>query len=394
MDKDLMLLTDVECDNYVGALLAKGFESDEYTSAVEAMYGAGFESAFIDDGFFASLKRGIRNLTTFKQASKLNNIISDIKNLSVEKIAQGDTRGVTFDAKSFAVLKVVLSSKVLNAANVEAKFKELVSQLESMEANTEVSGVINSILANDTNLRKGSRIASRISDTSTVVAFGGGAFITWILKDCKDGLSLIDTVKVLTTSSKPLAGITVLTGLAIITFIVSTFIAFKNLFAYLRGKKTQNTLTEAESGAIDAINKCCTICVEIAKTLVGVKLDSSNIEKELESAAKRDKIDELKSILSNKAKTISYDDKVKIVQELQGLLENEGAVRTALDSKSVKKSIDSYVKIDSKLEKWGVSVGEGKVIRGNAKSVFAYANKVTDLILSSISAVLDDCKKY
>lgn len=394
MDKDLMLLTDVECDNYVGALLAKGFESDEYTSAVEAMYGAGFESAFIDDGFFASLKRGIRNLTTFKQASKLNNIISDIKNLSVEKIAQGDTRGVTFDAKSFAVLKAVLSSKVLNAANVEAKFKELVSQLESMEANTEVSGVINSILANDTNLRKGSRIASRISDTSTVVAFGGGAFITWILKDCKDGLSLIDTVKVLTTSSKPLAGITVLTGLAIITFIVSTFIAFKNLFAYLRGKKTQNTLTEAESGAIDAINKCCTICVEIAKTLVGVKLDSTNIEKELETAAKRDKVDELKSILSNKAKTISYDDKVKIVQELQGLLENEGAVRTALDSKSVKKSIDSYVKIDSKLEKWGVSVGEGKVIRNNAKSVFAYANKVTNLILSSISAVLDDCKKY
>ena len=394
MDKDLMLLTDVECDNYVGALLAKGFESDEYTSAVEAMYGAGFESAFIDDGFFASLKRGIRNLTTFKQASKLNNIISDIKNLSVEKIAQGDTRGVTFDAKSFAALKAVLSSKVLNAANVEAKFKELVSQLESMEANTEVSGVINSILANDTNLRKGSRIASRISDTSTVVAFGGGAFITWILKDCKDGLSLIDTVKVLTTSSKPLAGITVLTGLAIITFIVSTFIAFKNLFAYLRGKKTQNTLTEAESGAIDAVNKCCTICVEIAKTLVGVKLDSTNIEKELESAAKRDKIDELKSILSNKAKTISYDDKVKIVQELQGLLENESAVRTALDSKSVKKSIDSYVKIDSKLEKWGVSVGEGKVIRNNAKSVFAYANKVTDLILTSISAVLDDCKKY
>ena len=394
MDKDLMLLTDVECDNYVGALLAKGFESEEYTSAVEAMYGAGFESAFIDDGFFASLKRGIRNLTTFKQASKLNNIISDIKNLSVEKIAQGDTRGVTFDAKSFSVLKAVLSSKVLNAANVEAKFKELVSQLESMEANTEVSGVINSILANDTNLRKGSRIASRISDTSTVVAFGGGAFITWILKDCKDGLSLIDTVKVLTTSSKPLAGITVLTGLAIITFIVSTFIAFKNLFAYLRGKKTQNTLTEAESGAIDAINKCCTICVEIAKTLVGVKLDSTNIEKELESAAKRDKVDELKSILSNKAKTISYDDKVKIVQELQGLLENEGAVRTALDSKSVKKSIDSYVKIDKKLEKWGVSVGEGKVIRNNAKSVFAYANKVTDLILSSISAVLDDCKKY
>lgn len=394
MDKDLMLLTDAECDSYVGVLLAKGFESDEYTSAVEAMYGAGFESAFIDDGFFASLKRGIRNLTTFKQASKLNNIISDIKNLSVEKIAQGDTRGVTFDAKSFAVLKAVLSSKVLNAANVEAKYKELVSHLESLEANTEVSGVINSIMANDKRLAKGNAARGALGDAAFVGGFAGGAFLTWILKDCKEGLSLINTVKVLMTSSKTLAGITVLTGLAIITFTVTLFMGLKDIFAYLKGKKTQNTLTEAESGAIDAINKTCSICVEIAKTLVGVKLDSTNIEKELESAAKRDKIDELKSILSNKAKTISYDDKVKIVQELQGLLENEGAVRTALDSKSVKKSIDSYVKIDSKLEKWGVSVGEGKVIRNNAKSVFAYANKVTDLILTSISAVLDDCKKY
>ena len=394
MDKDLMLLTDVECDNYVGALLAKGFESDEYTSAVEAMYGAGFESAFIDDGFFASLKRGIRNLTTFKQAIKLNNIISDIKNLSVEKIAQGDTRGVTFDAKSFAVLKAVLSSKVLNVANVEAKYKELISHLESMEANTEVSGVINSIMANDKRLAKGNPGRGSLGAVADVTALGGGMFLAWILKDCKDGLSLINTVKVLTTSSKALAGITVLTGLAIITSVVTLFMGLKDIIAYFKGKKTQNTLTEAESGAIDAINKTCSICVEIAKTLVGVKLDSTNIEKELESAAKRDKIDELKSILSNKAKTISYDDKVKIVQELQGLLENEGAVRTALDSKSVKKSIDSYVKIDSKLEKWGVSVGEGKVIRDNAKSVFAYANKVTDLILSSISAVLDDCKKY
>ena len=381
MDKDLMLLTDVECDNYVGALLAKGFENEEYTSAVE-------------DGFFASLKRGIRNLTTFKQASKLNNIISDIKNLSVEKIAQGDTRGVTFDAKSFAVLKAVLSSKVLNVANVEAKYKELVSHLESLEANTEVSGVINSIMANDKRLGKGNVARGTLGNSAFVGAFAGGAFLTWILKDCKEGLSFINTVKVLTTSSKALAGITVLTGLAAITWAVTLFMGFKDMYAYLKGKKTQNTLTEAESGAVDAINKTCSICVEIAKTLVGVKLDSTNIEKELESAAKRDKIDELKSILSNKAKTISYDDKVKIVQELQGLLENEGAVRTALDSKSVKKSIDSYVKIDSKLEKWGVSVGEGKVIRNNAKSVFAYANKVTDLILSSISAVLDDCKKY
>ena len=86
MNKDLMLLNDNECDNLLGVFLAKGFEDEEYISPVEAMYGIGIESAFVDDGFFAKLKRGIRNLTTFRQGSKIANAISDIKNLSVEKI--------------------------------------------------------------------------------------------------------------------------------------------------------------------------------------------------------------------------------------------------------------------------------------------------------------------
>ena len=75
MDKDLMLLNDNECDNLIGVFLAKGFEDEEYISPVEAMYGIGIESAFVDDGFFAGLKRGVRNLTTFRLFSKISNRI-------------------------------------------------------------------------------------------------------------------------------------------------------------------------------------------------------------------------------------------------------------------------------------------------------------------------------
>ena len=246
------------------------------------------ESAFVDDGFFANLKRNIRNLTTFKQASKLSNIITDIKNLSVEKIAQGDTRGVTFDARSFDVLKSVVSSKVLNAVNVEAKFKELVSHLESVEGNSEVSGVINSVLSNNKKLVSRTT-ATKVGEASFLAGFAGTSFLTWILKDCADGLSLINAIKVLTTTSKTLTAVSVMTGLAIITWIITLFLAFKNVFKFLKGKKTQNSLTEAESAAVDSVSKSCSICVDIAKTLIGVKLDSTNIEKELENTAKRNK---------------------------------------------------------------------------------------------------------
>ena len=186
-------------------------------------------------------------------------------------------------------------------------------------------------------------------------------------------------------------------GVGILVGTVVTFAqAFKlNRAIYLRLKsKPKNELTDAERRALDSVGRISELSVNGIKTLLGVNVTATNIEKELENAAKRDKLAELKSVLSNKSKTVSYDDKVKIVQTLQGIAENEDKVKSAFDLNSLKKSFDAFMKYDKDMQKVGISVGEASLVQKNANAVFAYANSITNLIIESIAAILDDCKRY
>lgn len=379
MNKDLMLLNDNECDNLIGVFLAKGFEDEEYISPVEAMYGIGIESAFVDDGFFAKLKRGIRNLTTFRQGSKIANAISDIKNLSVEKIAQGDTRGVTFDGKSIEVLNHVVNTRVANLDKVNSQAEELNKLIDEMSQDEEMLAVFKAV---NIDVKKMGIIRPLVKSgiAESVVA---GTMIAGLKELFREGG--------IRMSWMIGYGVIIVAG-SVVGFI-QTFKFYRAI--YLRFKsKPKNALTDAERRALDAVGRISELSVNGIKTLLGVNVTAANIEKELENAAKRDKLGELKSILSNKSKTVSYDDKVKIVQTLQGISENEDKVKSAFDLNSLKKSFDAFMKYDKDMQKVGISVGEASLVQKNANAVFAYANSITNLIIESIAAILDDCKRY
>lgn len=379
MNKDLMLLNDNECDNLLGVFLAKGFEDEEYISPVEAMYGIGIESAFVDDGFFAKLKRGIRNLTTFRQGSKIANAISDIKNLSVEKIAQGDTRGVTFDGKSIEVLNHVVNTRVANLDKVNSQAEELNKLIDEMSQDEEMLAVFKAV---NIDVKKMGIIRPLVKSgiAESVVA---GTMIAGLKELFREGGIRMPWM----------IGYGVIIVAGSVVGFIQTFKFYRAI--YLRFKsKPKNELTDAERRALDAVGRISELSVNGIKTLLGVNVTAANIEKELENTAKRDKLGELKSILSNKSKTVSYDDKVKIVQTLQGISENEDKVKSAFDLNSLKKSFDAFMKYDKDMQKVGISVGEASLVQKNANAVFAYANSITNLIIESIAAILDDCKRY
>ena len=375
MDKDLMLLNDNECDNLIGVFLAKGFEDEEYISPVEAMYGIGIESAFIDDGFFAGLKRGVRNLTTFRLSSKISNRISDIKRLSVNNITQGDTRGVTIDINTFNLFSKVVSNRQANIEKTKEKVQTILSKLEEGKNDSEITNIFDS--AWDASTKKASIYYGVVASLKGYISYkllGHAINSMWTLNT----FGLIYAAAFIPMACSTLANV----------------YRFTRSIYYRLKSKTKDSLTPAEQKALNLVNEVANLTVEAVKSIIGINLNATNIEKELENAAKRDGISELSNALSNKAKTVSYDDKVKIVQDLQKFAENEADLKAALDSSNLKKALSDTITQDKLLSKIDVSIGEASLTAKNAKSLVAYATKVSEIAYKCLDAILDDCKKY
>ena len=375
MDKDLMLLNDNECDNLIGVFLAKGFEDEEYISPVEAMYGIGIESAFVDDGFFAGLKRGVRNLTTFRLSSKISNRISDIKRLSVNNITQGDTRGVTIDINTFNLFSKVVSNRQANIEKTKEKVQTILSKLEEGKNDSEITNIFDS--AWDASTKKASIYYGIVASLKGYISYkllGHTITSMWTLNT----FGLLYAAAFIPMACSTLANV----------------YRFTRSIYYRLKSKTKDSLTPAEQKALNLVNEVANLTVEAVKSIIGINLNATNIEKELENAAKRDGISELSNALSNKVKTVSYDDKVKIVQDLQKFAENEADLKAALDSSNLKKALSDTITQDKLLSKIDVSIGEASVIAKNAKSLVAYATKVSEIAYKCLDAMLDDCKKY
>lgn len=376
MNKDLMLLNDNECDNLLGAFLAKGFEDEEYVSPVEAMYGIGIESAFVDDGFFTKLKRGMRNLTTFRLSSKISNRISDIKRLSVDNITQGDTRGVTIDIATFNLFSKIVSNRQSNIEKTREKVQTILSKLEEAKNDSEVTNVFESAL--DMGTKKASIYYGVIGSLKGYISYKlAGNALTSLL-----------------TGSTPIGLIYAAAFVPMFCSTLANVYRFSRSVYYRLKSKTKDSLTPAEQKALNLINEVTNLTVDAIKTTIGINLNATNIEKELENAAKRDGINELSNALTNKAKTVSYDDKVKIVQDLQKLSENEADLKAALDPSELKKTLADTINQDKLLSKIDVSIGEARVSAKNAKSLVAYATRVSEIAYKCLDAMLDDCKKY
>lgn len=375
MDKDLMLLNDNECDNLIGVFLAKGFEDEEYISPVEAMYGIGIESAFVDDGFFAGLKRGVRNLTTFRLSSKISNRISDIKRLSVNNITQGDTRGVTIDINTFNLFSKVVSNRQANIEKTKEKVQTILSKLEEGKNDSEITNIFDS--AWDASTKKASIYYGIVASLKGYISYK-------LLGHTINSMWTLNTFGLLYAAA----------------FIPMACSTLANVYRFTRSiyyrlkSKTKDSLTPAEQKALNLVNEVANLTVEAVKSIIGINLNATNIEKELENAAKRDGISELSNALSNKAKTVSYDDKVKIVQDLQKFAENEADLKAALDSSNLKKALSDTITQDKLLSKIDVSIGEASLTAKNAKSLVAYATKVSEIAYKCLDAILDDCKKY
>ena len=114
------MLQDEACDKAISYVLSSGFED---VTAVDLMYGS--ESAYIDDSFIAKVKRGIRNITTFRTATKIKNLVKDIERLSKEKISQGPTDNININYEMFQNMLKFMQNRANNITKVLPMMEEL-----------------------------------------------------------------------------------------------------------------------------------------------------------------------------------------------------------------------------------------------------------------------------
>ena len=133
---DLEKLSDCEADNALEAMF--GGES-EYVSSVESFFG--FESAYLNDGILPSIGRALRNATTFRDMTKLKNMMDDIRAMSIDKISQNPSN-VQISYEYFQKLINLAKLRVKNFPEIEKLSKELLKDYDAFARDDKMIDVL------------------------------------------------------------------------------------------------------------------------------------------------------------------------------------------------------------------------------------------------------------
>lgn len=367
---DFEMLQDEACDKAISYLLSSGFES---VTAVDLMYGN--ESAYIDDSFIAKVKRGIRNITTFRLATKVKNLAKDVDNLSKEKVSQGPTDNVNINYEMFQNFIKFLKKRSENIIKVLPMMEELRNKINEIAENKELVTKLNQMDIN--NLNKKGAISSTL-------------------------LGILSGVIFLSHSSDLGSSDKVLRGLAYAGVTVNAILHFLCIFALFKSlygiHKSRNLNTSDKDVLVlkefkDKFEGLVALSNKIIMTLIGVNISSKDISGEVKSIADKENLGGIfNASLLKTTQQVSYEEKVKIVDELKSFSSTN--LEAALNMQNIKGLLTNYNKIAAKLKTVGYITSETEITLNNSNIAIGYLLNSTEIAMLTLQGVLEDAKKY
>lgn len=371
---NLVQLNDYEADKMLDVMF--GGES-EYTSAVESFFG--FESAYLNDGILPSIGRAFRNATTFKDTTKLRNMMDDIRNMSIDKISQNPSN-VQISYEYFQKVTNLAKSRIKNYPEIEKLTKELLKEYDLFSRDDKMLDVI------------GASVQGNISSIKTILISGIGAIG-----------SLAATGKLMSlafaSNTTPIGGAIFGMSAGITAYAFGVCVALLALALVTRFGEAplENTAVKAN---LDECKKRLKSLADkgftIVKKIAGVNPQSKNVLQDLETLAERQGVFSINQFIKQTKvrQSVSYEQKVKIVTELKELSKNEEAVKNALQTSDFKKMFTDFNSIIKGFKRCGLSFPELEQQVSNSVEILKYIVLVNDTMIQALQQVLTDAKKY
>ena len=371
---DLEKLSDYEADNALEAMF--GGES-EYVSSVESFFG--FESAYLNDGILPSIGRALRNATTFRDMTKLKNMMDDIRAMSIDKISQTPSN-VQISYEYFQKLVNLAKIRVKNFPEIEKLSKELLKEYDAFARDDKMIDVL------------GASFQGNIGSFKSIILSGLGVIASSAAISKLVGLSMAPGVTIL---GQVVFGLSA--GVASYIFAISVvFFALS-----LSMKFTSNPVEEISVKAnLDECKKRLKGLLDkglnIVKKISGVSPQSKNITQDLEAIAERQGVFSINQFIKQTKvrQSVTYEQKVKIVQELKEMAKNEEAIKKSLETSDVKKMLKEFNSIIKGFKRCGLDFSELEQQISNGVEILKYIVLVNDTMIQALQQVMIDAKKY
>lgn len=391
--ENIDIMNDNELDLFARKAFITSMESSSYVSPVSLMYGIGLETAY-DDGFFSRLMRGLGRATAFTNASKVKAALKDIRHLSVDKISDGETSGVSVDRKLLADAANIIRKYFENVKKNEKLIKEFISEYATVVGNKEFKAKLDYFnnLTQDKGTKAGIQFLKFIMGSvigGGLAGFAANTSANALNAALSESMAAIFGTPVIAAPSAFTMTLAKISGLVSWIFAIYSLVMFIKVIITLcsspsiAGDRLKDDLL---SKFVPLNNKAS----EIFRGITGLPL-SGDITSKLESLSS--KYEEVLNFEPNKTKTVSKEDKVQIVQGLIALSDNEGDVIKSLSDAKLKEAIKVFSKVKDVLNSLDNDTSVLKEVE-NAIKASAFMYKLNDSSLKIILATLNDAKKY
>jgi len=371
---DLEKLSDYEADNALESMF--GGES-EYVSSVESFFG--FESAYLNDGILPSIGRALRNATTFRDMTKLKNMMDDIRAMSIDKISQNPSN-VQISYEYFQKLVNLAKIRVKNFPEIEKLSKELLKDYDAFARDDKMIDVL------------GASFQGNIGSFKSIILSGLGVIASSAAISKLVGLSMAPGVTIL---GQVVFGLSA--GVASYIFAISVVFFALSLSMKFSSNPVEETSVKAN---LDECKKRLKGLLDkglnIVKKVSGVSPQSKNITQDLEAIAERQGVFSINQFIKQTKvrQSVTYEQKVKIVQELKEMANNEEAIKKSLETSDVKKMLKEFNSIIKGFKRCGLDFSELEQQISNGVEILKYIVLVNDTMIQALQQVMIDAKKY
>lgn len=371
---DLEKLSDCEADKVLESMF--GGES-EYVSSVESFFG--FESAYLNDGILPSIGRALRNATTFRDMTKLKNMMDDIRAMSIDKISQNPSN-VQISYEYFQKLVNLAKLRVKNFPEIEKLSKELLKDYDAFARDDKMIDVL------------GASFQGNIGSFKSIILSGLGVIASSAAISKLVGLSMAPGVTIL---GQVVFGLSA--GVASYIFAISVVFFALSLSMKFSSNPVEETSVKAN---LDECKKRLKGLLDkglnIVKKVSGVSPQSKNITQDLEAIAERQGVFSINQFIKQTKvrQSVTYEQKVKIVQELKEMANNEEAIKKSLETSDVKKMLKEFNSIIKGFKRCGLDFSELEQQISNGVEILKYIVLVNDTMIQALQQVMIDAKKY
>ena len=370
----LVQLNDYDADKALDAMFGG---EPEYTSAVESFFG--FESAYLNDGILPSIGRAFRNATTFKDTTKLRNMMDDIRNMSIDKISQNPSN-VQIGYEYFQKVTNLAKSRIKNYPEIEKLTKELLKEYDLFTRDDKMLDALSVVTQGN------------FGNFKTIILSAIGSVASFI------GMSNLVSL-VFSGSLTPVGAFVCGMSIVLSAYAASTCIVLFAMALQLKFGESQSETLSVKANLDECKKKLKSMAdkgLTIVKKIAGVNPQSKNVMQDLETLAERQGVFSINQFIKQTKvrQSVSYEQKVKIVTELKELSKNEEAVKNSLQTSDFKKILTDFNSIIKGFKRCGLSFPELEQQVSNSVEILKYIVLVNDTMIQALQQVLIDAKKY